>query len=117
MVHGWPGPARVGAPLAAGDLLFSTLRLLFITSICSNRVYGSVCHLILFFSGKPKAWVWAHYGQGNGAILLDEVECSGNESSLDFCQKNDWGHHNCDHIEDAGVSCNPFIGKSIFGLV
>ncbi|XP_056386619.1 neurotrypsin-like isoform X1 [Hyla sarda] len=62
----------------------------------------------LGFNGKPKAWVWAHYGQGSGPILLDEVECIGNESSLDFCQKSDWRHHNCDHIEDAGVSCNPF---------
>ncbi|XP_069609377.1 neurotrypsin-like [Ranitomeya imitator] len=65
------------------------------------------------FNGKPKAWVWAHYGQGKGPVLLDEVECLGNESSLDFCQKNDWGHHNCDHIEDAGVSCNPYTDGSV----
>ncbi|CAH2321870.1 neurotrypsin-like [Pelobates cultripes] len=62
----------------------------------------------LSLSGKPKALVWAHYGKGSGSILLDEVECLGNESSLDLCQKNEWGHHNCDHIEDAGVSCDPF---------
>ncbi|KAM4636906.1 neurotrypsin-like [Discoglossus pictus] len=58
--------------------------------------------------GKPKAWVWAHYGKGSGPILLDEVECVGNEPSLDLCQKSEWGHQNCDHIEDAGVSCDPF---------
>ncbi|XP_075072788.1 neurotrypsin-like isoform X2 [Mixophyes fleayi] len=67
----------------------------------------------LGFSGKPKAWVWAHYGQGIGPILLDEVECLGNEMSLDLCQKNEWKHHNCDHIEDAGVSCNPFIDGAV----
>ncbi|XP_053547974.1 neurotrypsin-like isoform X2 [Bombina bombina] len=63
--------------------------------------------------GKPTAWVWAHYGQGSGAILLDEVECKGDEPSLDLCQKSEWGHHNCDHIEDAGVSCDPFSDGAI----
>ncbi|XP_053306328.1 neurotrypsin-like [Spea bombifrons] len=67
----------------------------------------------LGFSGKPKAMVWAHYGQGSGPILLDEVECLGNEQSLDLCQKNEWEHHNCDHIEDAGVSCDPYTDGSV----
>ncbi|NWW22645.1 NETR protein, partial [Falcunculus frontatus] len=58
----------------------------------------------LGLSGTPKALSWAHYGQGSGPILLDEVQCSGNELSLDQCKKSDWGQQNCDHIEDAGVS-------------
>ncbi|NXW73338.1 NETR protein, partial [Hirundo rustica] len=64
----------------------------------------------LGLSGTPKALSWAHYGQGSGPILLDEVQCSGNELSLDQCKKSDWGQQNCDHIEDAGVSCDPFTG-------
>ncbi|MEE6488461.1 hypothetical protein FKM82_015234 [Ascaphus truei] len=67
----------------------------------------------LGLGGNPKAWVWAHYGQGSGSILLDEVECIGNESSLDLCKKNEWKHHNCDHIEDAGVSCDPFADGAV----
>ncbi|NXO75369.1 NETR protein, partial [Sitta europaea] len=51
--------------------------------------------------------------QGSGPILLDEVQCSGNELSLDQCKKSDWGQQNCDHIEDAGVSCDPFTGPSV----
>ncbi|NXL19637.1 NETR protein, partial [Setophaga kirtlandii] len=67
----------------------------------------------LGLSGTPKALSWAHYGQGSGPILLDEVQCSGNELSLDQCKKSDWGQQNCDHIEDAGVSCDPFTGTDI----
>ncbi|XP_010189749.1 PREDICTED: neurotrypsin-like [Mesitornis unicolor] len=67
----------------------------------------------LGFSGNPKALSWAHYGQGSGPILLDEVECSGNELSLDQCKKSDWGQQNCDHIEDAGVSCDPFTEGTV----
>ncbi|XP_054060655.1 neurotrypsin-like isoform X4 [Rissa tridactyla] len=67
----------------------------------------------LGLSGNPKALSWAHYGQGSGPILLDEVECSGNELSLDQCKKSDWGQQNCDHIEDAGVSCDPFTGPPV----
>ncbi|NXI44892.1 NETR protein, partial [Galbula dea] len=69
----------------------------------------------LGLSGNPKALSWAHYGQGSGPILLDEVECSGNELSLDQCKKSDWGQQNCDHIEDAGVSCDPFTEISAVG--
>ncbi|NXU16318.1 NETR protein, partial [Pardalotus punctatus] len=67
----------------------------------------------LGLSGIPKALSWAHYGQGSGPILLDEVQCSGNELSLDQCKKSDWGQQNCDHIEDAGVSCDPFTGTDV----
>ncbi|ETE66948.1 Neurotrypsin, partial [Ophiophagus hannah] len=70
-----------------------------------------VCrHLDL--SGFSRAVSWAHFGKGSGPILLDEVECSGNELSLDQCKKSDWGKHNCDHIEDAGVICDPFVGNN-----
>ncbi|XP_027555809.1 neurotrypsin-like isoform X2 [Neopelma chrysocephalum] len=67
----------------------------------------------LGLSGTPKALSWAHYGQGSGPILLDEVQCSGNELSLDQCKKSDWGQQNCDHIEDAGVSCDPFTEGTV----
>uniref|UniRef100_A0A3Q3ADF9 Neurotrypsin n=1 Tax=Kryptolebias marmoratus TaxID=37003 RepID=A0A3Q3ADF9_KRYMA len=62
----------------------------------------------LGFGEVAKAWSWAHFGQGSGPILLDAVKCTGNELFLDQCPHGDWEQHNCDHMEDAGVSCSPY---------
>ena len=45
------------------------------------------------------------YGRGTGQIWLDQVQCRGNEARLYDCPANDAGRTNCNHNEDAGVTC------------
>ncbi|XP_041072384.1 deleted in malignant brain tumors 1 protein-like [Carcharodon carcharias] len=49
------------------------------------------------------------FGEGSGTIWLDEMECNFHESAIWQCRTDPWGQHNCNHREDAGVSCS--VGK------
>lgn len=59
-----------------------------------------------------KATQSAQFGEGKGDIWLDNVACSGSESSLTECQHRGFGTHNCGHHRDAGVICS---GEMFFG--
>ena len=58
----------------------------------------------------------AVFGQGSGEIVLADVECSGEESSLDDCSKNLQGINTCTHNQDAGARCMGIIKVSITSL-
>ena len=46
-----------------------------------------------------------YYGNGSGAILLDNVQCTGNETYIWECRHNGLNVHNCGHWKDVGVEC------------
>ena len=47
----------------------------------------------------------SHFGVGNGRFLLDDVVCTGSETSLDKCSHRDWRKHNCGASKAVGVVC------------
>lgn len=66
------------------------------TVVCRNLDCGSAV-----FAARR-----AQFGQGSGLIWQDDVECTGNESSLSECQSKPVGSHNCHPEQDAGVVCS-----------
>ncbi|XP_030847770.1 deleted in malignant brain tumors 1 protein [Strongylocentrotus purpuratus] len=63
-----------------------------------------VCRSLGFESGTLAAF--AHFGEGSGEIVLDDVSCTRNETNLGECSNAGLGVHNCGHSEDAGVFCS-----------
>ena len=59
----------------------------------------------LGFVGAVRAVRDAHFGEGTGPVWMDDVGCSGDESTLDKCSHNGWGNNDCSHMDDAGVLC------------
>ncbi|XP_066577153.1 deleted in malignant brain tumors 1 protein [Amia ocellicauda] len=47
----------------------------------------------------------AAWGEGNGTVWLDEVNCRGSELHLWDCEHPALGQSDCQHKEDAGVNC------------
>ena len=58
------------------------------------------------FSDGAVAFKQAHFGPGHGDIILDNVQCVGTETNIGQCMHNGAGLSNCNHNEDAGVSCS-----------
>jgi hypothetical protein len=65
-----------------------------------------VCRQLGHSTSNVKAYRDAFFGVGSGPILLDDVRCTGSESTLLNCQHRTIGEHDCARTEAAGVSCD-----------
>jgi deleted-in-malignant-brain-tumors protein 1 len=107
------GVATVQGVRLAGSILFGRGRL----EINYNGVWGTVCDdnfgnadaavacYMLGYGRLHATMIYNQYGPGTGIIWMDDVACSGSESSLANCGHNGWGVHNCGHAEDVSIKC------------
>ena len=58
---------------------------------------------IIYASFSGTALGNAYFGHGTGSIVMDNVHCTGTESTLTSCTHTT--DHDCVHSEDAGVRC------------
>nr|XP_014353558.1 PREDICTED: deleted in malignant brain tumors 1 protein-like [Latimeria chalumnae] len=97
--------------------------------IFHNGAWGTVCgdgwdmresSVVCQQLGCGKALGYKHnayYGQGTGAILMDDVNCNGSEPHLADCSSYGWGIHNCDHSKDIRVICATIYSEDRIRLV
>ncbi|KAA0724889.1 Scavenger receptor cysteine-rich type 1 protein M160 CD163 antigen-like 1 [Triplophysa tibetana] len=126
---GWK--TATAAPRTAARVILKTsisgikdIRLVNGTNLCSGRVeirhngvWGTVCDdgwdlsdaavvcRQLGCGAAKEAKSKAYFGKGSGRIWLDDVACTGNETTLKKCSAPPWGKHDCGHHKDAGVIC------------
>ena len=74
--------------------------------VCESLGLGSALEAVSF----------AGFGAGNGPILLDDVYCTGSETSIFECGNAGIGINDCYHGEDAGVRCSQSTAGKIFML-
>ena len=64
--------------------------------------------------GLPYGVGGAIFGIGEGLIYLDEVNCTGSETSLLDCRSLAPGQHNCDRSEDASAFCPSTLDRDVY---
>ncbi|XP_064180861.1 deleted in malignant brain tumors 1 protein-like isoform X16 [Anguilla rostrata] len=109
----------------AGVICSGNVRLVGGAGLCSGRVemhhgssWGTVCDADFdqrdaevvcreLGCGVPKELRGAAaFGQGEGQVWAEEIQCSGNESHIYFCPKAPSQNQPCSHGNDVGLVCS-----------
>ena len=92
--------------VSLGFLFFKiTSKWICLNSLGINHTYISTIKCDHLFT-DANAYLMAHFGSGSTVIHLDDVTCTGTETSLLRCSY-DIDTTDCSHTQDAGVRCTP----------
>jgi len=86
-------------------------------TVCDDYFDNATARVVCSMLGYGRAGTVAanRHGPGSGAIWLDDVRCTGTETSITECRHAGWGGHNCKHSEDVSVSCITAVGLRLAG--
>jgi len=73
-------------------------------SLAPNNI--TLVVLVVVYSNVRALYIGHSYGNGSGPIWLNNVRCTGTETSIANCRRDGWGVHDCSHSEDVSVSCS-----------
>ena len=84
-----------------------------------NKQYVTILQISISSNDRSHAMAHnrAHFGQGAGPVVYDNLGCIGTEADLSECKHAPFGHSDCKHDEDAGVTCGRVISSSLFFFV
>lgn len=71
--------------------------------VCNERKSFTAC----LNTTAALAFISAYFGEGEGVVVIDNIQCTGSESRLIDCPHSD--SNGDTHSKDAGVRC--FIDK------
>ncbi|KAG2497424.1 hypothetical protein HYH03_004579 [Edaphochlamys debaryana] len=85
--------------------------------VCDDRFSDAAAAVACGQLGFPRegaaALCCAPHGEAAGArMLLDEVECAGNETRLEQCRHSGWGVHDCARQEAVSVRCSGGVDEA-----
>ncbi|XP_062311297.1 antigen WC1.1-like, partial [Osmerus eperlanus] len=117
-------------------MLSDLLRLVGGTDLCSGRVevhhgssWGTVCDADFdqpdaevvcreLGCGAPKELRGATaFGQGDGQVWAEEIQCRGNESQINSCPTPPSQNQPCSHGNDVGLVCSGSVVSTLDGTV
>ncbi|XP_025102846.1 uncharacterized protein LOC112569301 [Pomacea canaliculata] len=64
------------------------------------------CRMLGFVRSQALVVTSFMYGEGSGLIILDDLMCTGEETSLDECDHRGFTENDCSHSEDVGIICS-----------
>ncbi|XP_060607114.1 deleted in malignant brain tumors 1 protein-like [Ruditapes philippinarum] len=66
-----------------------------------------ICRSLGLYQGSSYgvAYYGAHFGDGEGNVVIEDLQCNGYENHISKCASKTWLSNGCDHSRDVGVDC------------